>query len=97
MKDYDYFLYIPVISIWGFFSYITYQNLITNKDIEYSFSEAILISVLVPVGVTIICSFVSFCLYAYGSIGVSCFEKIGTDESWDLAETIWFFSMFLED
>ena len=68
-----------------------------NKAIEYSFLEAILISVLVPFGVTIIFSFVLFCLYVYGSIGVSCFEKIGSDESWDLAETMWFFSMFLDD
>ena len=97
MRDYDYFLYIPMISIWGFFSYITYQNLITNKDIEYSFLEAILISMLLPVGVIIIFSFVLFCFYAYGSIGASCFEKIGTDKSWDLAETMWFFSMFLDD
>lgn len=97
MKYYDYFLYISVISIWCFFSYITYQNLVTNKDFEYSFFEAILISLLVPIGVTVICSFVLFCLYAYGSIGASCFKKIGTDDSWDLAETIWFFNMFLDD
>ena len=70
--------------------------MLLDKEIEYSSIETFILSLLMSIAIPIILSFVLFCLYSYVSVGVSCFEKIGTEESWDLLETFWFFSIILD-
>ena len=93
IKNVEYYIYLFVIGIWGFFSYITYKNIKNNYDAN----ETVIICLLSPIISIVIICFVIFCIYSYIDIGISCFEKIGTEESWDFVEAFWFFNLFLDD
>ena len=93
IKNVEYYIYLCVIGVWVFCSYITYTNIKNNYDLN----ETILICLLFPImSFVLICS-VMFCIYSYIDIGISCFEKIGTEEPWDFVEAFWFFNIFLDD
>ena len=59
--------------------------------------KTFLISLLLPISIPVILIFCLCVLYSYVSIGLSCFEKIFTGESWDFFETLWFISLFFDD
>ena len=94
-KNYESVTYISIIFIWLFSSYLYYHNYIIDNgfDIYYSFA----VSLAMPILILFISTFVLFCFYSYVSIGIDCIEKIGTDEPWDFVESIWFFSMLLDN
>ena len=94
-KNHEYAIYISIIFIWLTSSYLYYQNYVINTDFDIYNSFAL--SLLMPILILFLTSFVIFCFYSYVSIGFDCIEKIGTDEPWDFVETMWFFSMLLDD
>ena len=94
-RNYEYIVYISIIFIWLTSSYLYYKNYMIDSDFDIYNSFGI--SLLMPIAILFLISFIIFCFYSYVSIGFDCIEKIGTDEPWDFVETMWFFSILLDE
>ena len=90
----DYFMYISysmLFATWGWFSLVTFMNI---KEFYDSSFTAVIISLVYPPAILVLIFAGISIIVVRGNIRMSAVSKIGTNDSWDVAETFEMVNMF---
>ena len=91
---YDYFTYISysmIFATWGWFSFVTFMNI---KEFYDSSFTAVIISLVMPPALMVLVIAGIGIVFIRVDTRVSAISKIGTNDSWDVAETFEMVNMF---